>query len=322
MNKKMMTAVSSALVGAMLLTGCSTQNTQSTTAATTAAETAAETTAAAEIAVETTAATEETTAAETTEEGSVGLVNPWTESDEQGTAEATGFDMTAPEGAGDVAYSYMAEGALAQMTYALDGGSWTYRIQAADELQDISGMSYTWSEEAETTVSGRNAVFYAYTSGDESVRVMNWYDAVTGVTYSLSCTGQELSAEEMQKSAEALYAPLQGEAEGDDGEDTAALLDEYFLGEHTRSYDESTLTITENEDGSFGVNLSVTRLCTLEDGVGSFENHTITFTATDPSGNELTAMIYLDSDNSLAVKILESTWELLPADEILDGFGR
>lgn len=254
------------------------------------------------------------------------IANPWTDSDEQGVAEATGFDMAAPNGSTDISYSYMTEGAMAQMTYALDGANWTYRIQAADELTDISGMAYEWTGETEGSVAGREAAYCTYTASDnkttDTVRLVNWYDAVTGVTYSLSAAGKDLSDAEMQAYAENLYVPLQGDATDDSDADSESELNDYFLGEHKRSYDESVLTISENEDGTFGINLTITRLCNLENGIGTFADHKMTFVVQDPSENEMSGVIYCDSDNSLIVQITDSTWELLPTGETLDGFGK
>ena len=72
------------------------------------------------------------------------IANPWTDSDEKGVLEATGFDLVAPEGATDVIYSYMEEDKMAQVTYNLDKASWVYRVKPANSLEDISGMNYEW----------------------------------------------------------------------------------------------------------------------------------------------------------------------------------
>ena len=317
MKKKIMMMLSLALVSAMLLAGCASTATETETQTEEQAETETQTE---EQAEET--ETEETEEAEQTEE----LANPWTESDEQGVADATGFDMTAPEGATDVSYSYMSEEAMAQMTYTLDGASWTYRLQMGDEMEDISGMSYAWMTGTEDTVGNWKAMYYAYNAasndGTETVELMNWYDMVTGVNYSLSATGKELSQEEMKTYAESIYAPLQGEATDDAFADREAELNNYFLGEHKRSDDESYLTISENSDGTFKVDILITRLANLENGTGTFEDHKMNFVVKDPNDNDLSGMIYLDSDNSLCVKITDSTWDLLPNDEVLTGFGK
>ena len=260
--------------------------------------------------------------------GSEEIANPWTESDQQGVAEATGFDMTAPDGATDVVYSYMAEESLAQMSYELDGASWIYRAQATDALTNISGMEEGWTSEEEGNVSWMAANYYAYTVDDENVndvQLVNWYDALLGASYSLCAAGTDLNGMDIQAYAENLYAindPDQGDVTDDPEGDRENELNEYFLGEHTRSSDESALTISDNGDGTFGVNLSITRLCSLENGVGTFENHKMTFTVQDPAENEMSGEIYRDGDNSLTVKITDSTWEYLPNDEVIDGFGK
>ncbi len=259
-----------------------------------------------------------------------GVANPWTQSDMQGVLEATGFEMTPPEGAADVAYSYMAEGKLAQMTYTLDGADWVYRIQQADKLTDISGMYYEWKTE-KGDVAGREAVFQAWSDAQpdsqtvddvNAVQVVYWYDAVTGVAYSLSASGKDLNGMDIKVYAENIYSELQGEAVEDADAEKAEEIKTYFLGEHIRSYDESSLKIAENEDGTFKVDLSITRLCNLENGVGTFEDHKMNFSVTDPNGNAMGGVIYRDSDNSLTVKISVSFWDLLPAGEVMEGFGK
>lgn len=254
------------------------------------------------------------------------IANPWVESDMQGVAEATGFEMTAPEGATDVTYSYMQESGLAQMRYVLDETEWVYRIQTTDELTDISGMAYEWTLEEEGAVSGRSAVYYNYCAPDggteNDVQVVNWYDAVTGVTYSLSAVSADLDGMDIQAYAEKLYVPLQGEATGDAEADSESELKDYFIGEHKRSYDSSILVLADNNDGTFAVTINVIGLCNLENGVGTFEDHKMSFEIDDPNGNKMSGVIYRDSDNTLTVKITDSTWTYLKNGDVLEGFGK
>lgn len=153
-------------------------------------------------------------------EEKVGMTNPWTVSDKEGVLEATGFPIDAPDGATNVVYSYMKEGKLAEVTYDYNGVHWTYRMQSADELKDISGMFYEWNSEEDGTISNREAKFYAYAEGQSEdgtidnmfcVHVVNWYDRVPGVTYSLSASGEGLNGMDIQVIAEGIFKPLQGE---------------------------------------------------------------------------------------------------------------
>lgn len=312
MRKNVILIITAAAIGAAAMTGCS--KTADSTA--TAAETTAEST------------TEESTEESSEAEEAVGMPNPWTESDEQGVLEATGFEIAAPEGAEDVSYSYMKEGKLAQVQYVLDDINWVYRMEQADELTDISGMNYNWTDDdkSEGTVSGREAVYYGYLAPEDSdeddVQLVNWYDAVTGVTYSLSATAKDLDGMDIEAYAEQLYVPLQGDATDDPAADRENELKDYFLGEHTSSYDGSTLNITDNNDGTFAVNMDIFRLCSLENGVGTFEDHKMYVDFDDPNGEKMSVVIYRDSDNSLTVKITESIWDYLPVDDTIIGFGK
>ncbi len=127
---------------------------------------------------------------------------------------------------------------------------------------------------------------------------------------------------DIQAYAENLYVPLQGDATDDPEKDRENELNEYFLGEHKRSEDGSTLDIEDNGDGTFDIDINIVRLCSLEDGVGTFTEHKMTFDVTDPNGNPMSGVIYRDNDNSLTVKITDSTWDYLPNDEVLEGFGK
>ena len=254
------------------------------------------------------------------------LANPWTETDKQGVIDATGFEMTAPNGATEVSYSYMNDDGLAQMTYVLDNVKWTYRMQSANELTDISGMTYKWTTEEKGNVADKEAVFYTYSAPDsgeeDDIQVVNWYDAVPGVTYSLSASAKDLDAVDIQACAENLYTPLQKDATGDTEVDSENELEDHFIGEHKRSDDESTITISDNNDGTFKIDIRITKLCLLENGVGTFSDHKMTFEVEDPNGEKLTGVIYRDSDDSLTLKITDSTWTYLQNDEAFEGFGK
>lgn len=142
-----------------------------------------------------------------------GLPNPWVDSDKAGVLEATGFDMAAPEGADNVAYSYMPSEGMAQMNYTADNAMWVYRIKPADALEDISGINCEWDYIGENKVAGMDAIEYSYASepqGDlienmECTRVINWYDAKNKVTYSLAVIGTDLNGLNTPVYAENLF---------------------------------------------------------------------------------------------------------------------
>ena len=60
----------------------------------------------------------------------------------------------------------------------------------------------------------------------------------------------------------------------------------------------------------------------MDDGVGKYENGTVSFEATDPSGNMIRCCLYYNSDNSLCMEVKESEWEYLPVGTIIDGFDK
>lgn len=316
MKKRLVLSLLTVTLSAAWMTGCG-----STSAATAETSSAESTTESAETGKSEDAAQGESADQEEITE----IANPWTEADAEGVAEATGFSMIPPDGAENVVYSYMEEGKLAQMSYDLDDAVWVYRMQMADALTDISGIYMDWTGD-EGTVSGLEAMYYGKCDLNDQtvddVQLVNWYDAVSGVTYSLSATGPSLDGMDIQVYAENLYVPLQGDATDDPEADREEELNNYFLGKHERSYDGSTLTITDNADGTFRVDLDLFRLCSLENGTGTFAEHKMTFTAMDPSGNDISAVIYRDSDNSLVVRITDSTWDYLPNDDVIDGFGK
>lgn len=150
----------------------------------------------------------------------VAIENPWTESDEKGVLEATGYNVKAPEDATEVHYSFCADEKMAQVTYQKDNIDWTYRIKESTEAEDISGMNYEWNVSEEGTVSGKKAIYMGYSDAKEGsdfiddvkyIQVVNWYDDLTGVSYSLSASGNDLNGMDIQVYAEQIYESLQKE---------------------------------------------------------------------------------------------------------------
>lgn len=316
MKKKITLILTAAAISITAVTGCS----QSSGGA-------AETSTAAESESETEASEAEAAAGEADSTKEAESSEQWIKSDKQGVLEATGFELTAPEGAEEVEYAYLEADKTAQMTYTLDDKNWTYRMKSADKLEDISGRDQEWLDAAcanngNDFVSGREANNYSYVGaeGENDIQIVDWYDAVTGTVYSLTAEGEDLDGMDIQVYAENLYEPLQGEATDDAAADRENELNDYFLGERKSSYDDSTLKISDNNDGTFRVDISITRLCDLENGTGTFDDHKMYFVAEDPNGGEISGMIYRDNDNSLTIKITDSSWELINVGDTFESF--
>lgn len=259
---------------------------------------------------------------------------PWVDSDKAGVLEATGFDIVAPAGATNVAYSYMPSTGMAQMNCTMDNAMWVYRAKHADALEDISEIVCDWLYVGECKVAGMDAMEYSYASepeGDfiddmECVRVLNWYDSQNKVTYSLAVLGNDLNGMDTAAYAESVFSPTAtgtGAAVGTDDADSYRETDLYqsYLGLHVSGYDGSDIMVEEDEeDGMLKVDVGIFRLCTIDGGVGTYENGVVNFSAIDPNGNPIKCCLFYDSDNSLSLKIEDSTWDYLPTGTVISGF--
>lgn len=257
--------------------------------------------------------------------------NPWVDSNKADVLKATGFDMPSPEGAANVAYSYMPETGMAQLDYVLDNVKWIYRKEKTSALEDISGMYYDWDYTGDVTVSGYAGKEYSSVLGEgddmSCVRVVNWYDAHEGVSCSLVALGNDLNGMDTVVYAENIFTIGAAESDGIAPVDEELLKnykekDEYkaFLGTHISTYDGSDITVTEKDNGKLKVDVGIFRLCTLDDGEGTYENGVVNFSATDPSGEKIRCMLYFNENNSLCLIVEDSTWEYLPNGTIFEGF--
>lgn len=148
------------------------------------------------------------------------MANPWVESDKDGVLAATGIELNVPEDATEVLYTYLSDENLAQVSYSTPGNKWVYRGRMADAFEDISGMFCEWDTKEEVDVAGRPAILYDFYSDQENVWMINWYDGVPGIMYSLSVTAaniDDLDGLDMQGAAEAVFVPMQDEVDGDEG---------------------------------------------------------------------------------------------------------
>ncbi len=145
--------------------------------------------------------------------GKVEIANPWIETDSKGVLEATGFDVTAPEDATDVVYSYMESTGTAQVKYVQNGHDWNYRVQATDGLSDISGMYYEWVVQEPCSINGFEGMSLAYSDATEDTQyiddvfaahVVYWYDSEEGATHSLSVAGKDIDGLDIEVVAENL----------------------------------------------------------------------------------------------------------------------
>lgn len=173
---------------------------------------------------------EDTAAAEET-----GMVNPMTEVTYEEMISRTGIDLPAPEGASDVVYYVVEtdEYTISQMDFTLDGNSFTLRacstgmteldaavtgesetdLQGIDfALGDISGLYYDWTTSGTDLVKDRSAIFNI--NDKEGAGYIAWLDAAPGILYNLIMT-ENADHELLTKTAEKVFVPVQGDAQGE-----------------------------------------------------------------------------------------------------------
>lgn len=143
------------------------------------------------------------------------LANPMVETDEQGLLETLGVRFNIPEGAQDVKY-FVINGELGEAQFTLINAEITVRIQPSAEFTDISGAYYEWTVEEDDTVGVCEAKTMRYIGEDETVDVCLWFDVAPGIMYSVTAIAPDLDGFDVTAIAEQVYAPLQGEAGGDE----------------------------------------------------------------------------------------------------------
>ncbi|OON85729.1 hypothetical protein BXO88_10745 [Oribacterium sp. C9] len=152
---------------------------------------------------------------------SAGLANPWRDITYDEAVATISKLFKAPDGAENVKWSICKTGEddmaipgpLVQMTFDLDGMSFTAREQVTGEkAEDISGMYYDWRNTEDITLSNWGdgtmpAEYKRYIGDGESADVCTWYDIEYGASYSLGTTAKDLEGFDLQAVAEAIYDP-------------------------------------------------------------------------------------------------------------------
>ena len=153
-----------------------------------------------------------------------GLANPWEETTAEELAQFPGVTFGVPEGAEDIEYRLLREDALAEMQFTWYGLRYCARIKPAAEFEDISGLYYDWTHEMPCQVSWCVGVDRRYIGKNEMVDMSLWYDAVSGLMYSVSTSAPDLGGFDIGAAADWLYMPARGKTEPFPVEDALALL--------------------------------------------------------------------------------------------------
>ena len=145
------------------------------------------------------------------------IANPWHDITEAEAEKICPKSFEVPEGAENVKWSVMepagassdTQGTLVQLSFDLDGNSFTAREQVTgDPEADISGMYYNWTVQGEETLKNWAETVchtFRWIGEDEYADLCAWYDAETGTSYSVSVTAEDLDGFDLLAIAEALH---------------------------------------------------------------------------------------------------------------------
>ena len=141
----------------------------------------------------------------------VGVANPWTDTTREGMMEAIGLTLGVPEGATNVTWRMMKDPQMGELQFTWYGEDYTARVAPAEVFEDISGLYYEWDQEAACAVGRCEGVTRRAHAEGETVDVCLWYDALTGLMYSVSAAAPDLDGFDILAAAEQVYVPMQTE---------------------------------------------------------------------------------------------------------------
>ena len=140
------------------------------------------------------------------------LANPWREITEAEAKELCPLSFAVPAGAENVRWSVMesAEEPLVQLSFDLDGNSFTARAQVTGDAEaDLSGMYYDWTYQSDESLKNWADALchtFRYIGEEGYADLCTWYDEENAVSYSLSVTAEDLDGFDLLAIAEALHS--------------------------------------------------------------------------------------------------------------------
>lgn len=145
------------------------------------------------------------------------IANPWRDITQEEAQELCPHSVKVPAGAKNVQWSVLpasdadTAGPLVQLIFDLDKNTFTAREQVTGkEEQDTAGWSYDWTvQDAMVIPDGDGGKIegrcYRYIGEDEYADLCTWYDARTGVSYSVGVMAKNLDGFDLQAIVEQIF---------------------------------------------------------------------------------------------------------------------
>ena len=140
-----------------------------------------------------------------------GIANPWTETTGERLMEALGLQLGVPEDATNVTWRMLEAEQMGELQCNWNDVALTARVAPSDDFQDISGMYYEWQHQEACAVGRCDGVVSIAEDGENTVETCLWYDALTGLMYSVSAVDTDLDGFDIVALAEQVYVPMQTE---------------------------------------------------------------------------------------------------------------
>ena len=133
-----------------------------------------------------------------------GVVNPLVESDSNGIMQQLGFALCLPDGAENVKY-FILSGDTEELRFTHNGLAYTARLKATAGSEDISGMYYKWTNTLDDELEGCKCKMMRYNGDKGDIDVCLWYDAASGLMYSLTTSDSSLDGFDITAMALQVY---------------------------------------------------------------------------------------------------------------------